>query len=241
MLFNTRGIALHTIDYSDNSIIARVYTERFGLQGYMVNSARSKKAKVKASLFQPLALLDMVVYHKEKSRLHRISEARTAYPFSTIPYDIVKTSIVMFLNEVVYKSIKEEEPNERLFGFLFNSMQILDLQAGSTRNFHLCFLVQLSKYLGFFPQGIASFETPFFDLHEGVFVPKEPLHPYYLDPALSLILSQITETDFHSAAQIAISNIERRALLSKLINYYELHLESLRDINSHLILEEVLG
>jgi DNA repair protein RecO (recombination protein O) len=241
MLHTTRGIVLHTLNYTDTSIIARVYTERFGLQAYMINGARGKKSKIRANIFQPLALVDMVVYHKEKSSLQRISEIRNSHPFITIPFNMVKTSIVMFLNEVLYKSIREEEPNERLFGFLYHSVQILDLETDNCSNFHLCFLVQLSKYMGFFPQGKAEEQTSYFDLQEGTFTLKEPLHPYYLDPSLSLALSQLTECDYGSASSVALSNAERRELLSKLILYYELHLSSLREINSHRILEDVIS
>lgn len=241
MLYKTRGIVLHTLNYSDTSVIARVYTEQFGLQAYMINGARGKKAKIKANIFQPLSLVDMVVYHKEKSGLQRISEIRNNHPFTSIPYNIVKTSIVMFVNEVLYKAIREEEPNQRLFEFIFSSVQMLDLEPDNCANFHLSFLVQLSKYLGFFPQGKACAETPCFDLQEGTFIAREPMHPYFLDSDLSLILNELLETDLNSASTLHVMNSQRRELLSKLILYYELHLASLRQINSHLILEQVIA
>jgi DNA repair protein RecO (recombination protein O) len=241
MLHKTRGIVLSTLNYSDTSVIAHVYTERFGLQSYMVNGARGKKAKIKANLFQPLSLIEMVVYHKEKNNLQRISELRNSQPFTSIPYNILKTSIAIFINEVLYKAIREEEANQRLFDFIHSSVQILDLEQESCVNFHLSFLVQFSKYLGFFPQGKVSSETPYFDLQEGTFISKEPMHPYFLDPVLSIILEKLSVTDYTGASSLEISNSQRRDLLNKLILFYELHLPSLKNINSHRILEEVMS
>lgn len=241
MLHKTRGIVLHTLDYSDSSMIVRVYTEGFGLESYIVNGARGRKAKIRANTFQPLALVEIVVSRKEKNTLQRISEARNIHPFTSIPYNIIKTSIALFLNEVLCKAIREEEPNERLFRFLFSSVQILDLETGNCNNFHLCFLVQLSKYLGFFPQGKAAENASWFDLQEGVFTAKEPIHPYFLDTRLSHVLGSITDSDYQQAAQIDLVNEERRQLLAGLLLYYELHLSSMREIKSHRILEEVIA
>jgi DNA repair protein RecO (recombination protein O) len=241
MLHKTRGIVLQTISYSETSLIARIYTERFGLQSYMVNGARGKKAKVKANMLQPLLLVDLVVYHKEKNTLQRISEIRNNQPFTSIPYSIVKTTIAIFLNELLCKAIKEEEPNERLFGFLHSSVQILDLEPENCSNFHLVFMVQLGKYLGFYPQGKACAATPYFDLQEGTFIPKEPAHPYFLYPVHAQLLWQLMLVDYSSSMTVPVQKSQRKELLSKLILYYELHLPSLHEINSHKVLEEVMG
>lgn len=241
MLHKTRGIVLQTINYSDTSVIARIYTEQFGLQPYMVNGARGKKAKIKANVLQPLSIVEMVVYHKEKNTLQRISEIRNNQPFTSIPYNIVKTSIAIFLNELLCKAIREEEPNERLFGFLYSSVQILDLDPGSCSNFHLGFMIQLSKYLGFYPQGRACAETPYFDLQEGTFISKEPVHPYFLYPVHAQLLTQLMQADYSTASTLPIQKTQRKELLAKLILYYELHLPSLHEINSHRVLEEVMG
>lgn len=241
MLHKTRGIVLQTISYSDTSVIARIYTEEFGLQPYMVNGARGKRAKIKASVLQPLSLVEMVVYHKEKSSLQRISEIRNNQPFTSIPYNIVKTSIAIFLNELLCKAIKEEEPNARLFEFLHSSVQILDLEPESCSNFHLCFMIQLSKYLGFYPQGKACADTPYFDLQEGTFIAKEPIHPYFLYPVHAQLLWQLIQSDYSTSSALPLQKNQRKELISKLILYYELHLPSLRGINSHHILEEVMS
>jgi DNA repair protein RecO (recombination protein O) len=92
MLHKTRGIVLHTTNYSETSVIAKVYTELFGLQSYLINGVRNKKAKVKANLLQPLSLLNLVAYHKERNGLQRVSEVSTGTTFTSIPYNIIKSN-----------------------------------------------------------------------------------------------------------------------------------------------------
>src|SRR4051812_33656990 len=130
MLHKTRGIVFHVTPYAESSVVAKIYTEQLGLQSYLVNGVRSKKAKIKSGLLQPLSLLDMVVYHKDRGGLQRIKELRqaTGGQFSTIPFDVVKSSVVIFINEVLYKSVKEEEANPQLFDFIFHALQLLDIR-----------------------------------------------------------------------------------------------------------------
>src|SRR2546430_2069454 len=112
MLHKTRGIVFHVTDYSESSVVAKIYTELFGLQPYLINSVRKKKSSVKPSALQPLALIDLVVYHKERSGLKRVADAKNNPVLKSIPFDVRKSSVVLFLNEVLYKSVKEEEANQ---------------------------------------------------------------------------------------------------------------------------------
>src|ERR1051325_9557854 len=149
MLHKTKGIVFHVTPFSESSVVAKIYTALFGLQSYLINGVRNKKAKIKPGLLQPLSLLDMVVYHKERSGLQRLKEIRPSASggqFTSIPFDVKKGSMVMFLNEVLYKSIKEEEANQQLFDFIFNAIQLLDVQPEANNDYHLLFLVQLTKY-----------------------------------------------------------------------------------------------
>src|SRR5436190_3456251 len=128
MLHKTRGIVFHVTHYSESSVVAKIYTELFGLQSYLVNSVRKKNSKIKTAALQPLALIDLVVYHKERSGLQRLADAKNNPALKSIPFDVRKSSIVLFMNEVLFKSVKEEEANQPLFDFIFNSVQLLDMQ-----------------------------------------------------------------------------------------------------------------
>ena len=239
MLHKTRGIIFNTFKYSDNSVIAKIYTEEFGLQSYLVNSVHRKKANTKIAVLQPLTLVDCVVYRKEKKQLQHAKEIKCSHPYVTIPSEIAKSSILIFLNEILYKSIKEEEKNSKLFEFIHTSLQVLDLKTENCSNFHLLFLAQLTKYLGFLPSGNFSEDTPYFDLQAGSFKSLEPKHPFCLTKNFSEKFNLLLNLSQDKLALLQITNGERKVLLEKLILYYEIHLDTMREIKSHKVLEEI--
>src|SRR6478609_5373911 len=126
MLHKTRGIVFRFTKYGDTSIIVTVFTELFGLQTYIVNSVRSKSAKGKIALFQPLTLLDLVVYYKENANIKRIKEVRCLHQYQTLQTDVRKSSIGMFINEILNKTVKEENHAQEVFNFLCDSLIFLD-------------------------------------------------------------------------------------------------------------------
>ena len=184
-LYSTKGIVLNQIKYLNNSIIANIFTEKFGRQAFIIKGLRSKKSKIKANLFQPLFLLDMEIYYKMNRNLQSVKEIKNISPFSTIPYDYNKNAMAIFLAEVLYKTIKEEEANINLFEFLFNSIKLFDTLDNKFINFHLLFLINLSRYLGFYPNNNFSEYKVFFDLKNGEFVENDSSHFHIIDKKLS--------------------------------------------------------
>lgn len=241
MLHKTSGIILQTTNYSDTSLIAKIYTEQFGLQSYMISGARSKKSKTKASLFQPMTIVDIEVSNSTKSNLHRISEISIQHPYSDIPYNIIKSSIVIFLNEILFRSLKEEEPNEDLFSFIKNSLLILDIKNESCSSFHLCFLVQISKFFGFYPQGNFSEKYSYFDLCNGKFVSHPPSHNNYFNHANSSLFDKIMNSKFWNIQDITIDSVQRKTLLYGLVFFFKFHIPSFGEIKSMAVLEEVVS
>ncbi len=239
MLHKTRGIVLKTTKYAESSVIVQVFTEKFGVQSYLVSGARKPKAKIGATLLQPLHLLDMVVYHRENGSLQRISDARQMPPFQTIPYDIVKSTIVLFLNEVLYKSLRQQSADEPLFNYLFHAISWLDTLEKTPPSFHLLFLVKLSRYLGFGPAFPRSGQL-FFDLKDGVFCQALPNHAWVVQGPHAGLLARLLTCSFEELATLHISMPERRLLLEKIIDFYRLHIDHLGEIHSHEVLEEVL-
>src|ERR1700748_1892988 len=128
MLHKTRGIVFKTTDYSETSVIVQVFTEKFGLQSYIINGVKKAKAKISRNMLQPLHLLDMVVYHKNAGNVQRISELKNSPVLQTIPYDVIKSSLAIFLNEMLYKSLRQQSADENLFGFIFSAVEWLDHQ-----------------------------------------------------------------------------------------------------------------
>src|SRR6185436_8347298 len=123
MIHSTRGIVFRTVKFSETSVISKIYTEKFGMQSYIVNGVRSEKSKTKAALLQVMSMLDMQVYHHENRNLHRIKEMRPSYVFSSILFDPLRGSIGLFMMEVLNKCIHEEETNEEMFAFITDNLQ----------------------------------------------------------------------------------------------------------------------
>jgi len=241
MLHKTRGIVFKTTNYGESSVIVQVYTEKFGLQSYIINGVKKPRAKISRNMLQPLFLLDMVVYHKPGGNIQRVAELKNEPLLQHIPYDVVKTSIVMFLNEVLYKAVKHQATDEHLFGFIFHAMELLEHQQEGLTNFHLLFLLKLTRYMGFYPEVNQNINADFFDLKEGVFKRYKPDHTLYLSPPHTQSFNLLLQYSFEDMAQLKIGNDERRYLINKLLEYYALHIENFGDVHSHEILEEVLG
>jgi len=233
VLVKTRGIVLNFIKYRETSIIAKIYTEELGLQTYIVNGVRQKTGRI--ALFQPFTLLDMVVYSSAKGGITRISEYKCNYPFSSIPYDIRKSSMLLFLSEVVSHTIKEEEENRSLFDFLNNAIIHFDQQEEAFENFHLLFLLQLSFFLGFGPASGAEItsQVAFSSSHH---VGGRPaiLHFQAFEEHLDNLLHQPEKTNIPNGKV-------RKELLQILIKFYQLHVEKLGEIRSLSVLSEVLS
>ncbi len=241
MLHKTRGIVFHVTHYSESSVVAKIYTELFGLQSYLISSVRKKKSKIKTAALQPLTLIDLVVYHKEGNGLQRLADAKNNPVLTSIPFDVRKSSIVLFMNEVLFKSVKEEEANQSLFDFIFDSIRLLDLQRIVNSDFHLLFLIQLTKHLGFYPRENYSSSTPVFNLQEGVFQTDRPIHPFYMEQPVSEYFYILLKSDLDSHNDFKIPIQFKRQLIEKLMEYYQLHVSGFANIKSHKVLEEVFS
>jgi DNA repair protein RecO (recombination protein O) len=239
MLIKTRGIVLSYLKYRETSIIARIYTERLGVQTYVVNGVRKAKPPGRIALFQPFTLLELVAYvARGSSGLSRLSEYRCAEPFQSLPYEVQKSSVALFLSEVVGRAVREEEQNEPLFRFLHDSVLAFDRQTKGAENFSLVFLLQLAMYLGF---GVSSGA----ELTDQVIMAGHaPVAPGATNPA-TLRLREFEGYFDELLRDPATSTIPngrvRHELLNVLIRYYQLHVEQLGDIRSLDILSQVLN
>ncbi|MGB0839098.1 MAG: DNA repair protein RecO [Chitinophagales bacterium] len=243
MLYHTQGIVFHTTKFSETSLIAKIYTDAFGLQSYMVNGVRKSKSKVSAALLQPLTLLDLVVYHREQKNIQRIKDIKPALTFTQIPFNISKSSLALFTAELLHKTIKERTADKEQFVFLFEAIKSLDQLASGIANWHLWFLLALSRYLGSFPNNNFSLEKQqiFFDLKEGYFVVQQPSHSYYLSPPTSQLLSALLPLSKTEILHFPLRQNQRQQLLQTLVKYYEFHVEGFKPLKSLRVLQTVLG
>jgi DNA repair protein RecO (recombination protein O) len=238
MLHSTRGIVLKTFKYSENAVIAKIFTEKFGLRSYIIKGISGKKRQGKKPLLQTLSLLNLIVYEKNSANLQNIKEIESAHTYSSIPFDIAKSTIIMFLNEVIYKSIVEEEPNVAMFDFIFDQMIALDGADENIADFHTFFLINFSGFLGFMPHNSYSGQNQYFDLQEGCFVEQKPIHRNFMDSGLSEKFNQIL---CRNDQKLFSQSVQRNELLEKIIQYYSLHVPAFGELKSFSILKQVLS
>jgi len=236
MIEKTLGIVLKQIKYGDTSLIAHLYTRRWGRIGIIVPGARSSSKNRKAYLFQPLTILELDIYYKANRELQNIKEVKNHSPFMHLTGDPVKSSVALFLAEILNKALREEEPNEELFDFLDNHIQLLDLTDQGIGNFHIYFLLRLSRYLGFNPGVPPAQSNLWFDLALGTFTTTPPLNGSFLAPELTALLIRFLSVQASDLASVVIDRQKRIELLEGILRYYYLHLEGLGEIKSHTVL-----
>ncbi len=236
----TRGIVLQQIKYSDSQIIAHIYTEQFGRQAFMFRRAKSKKSGNSLNFLQPLFLLEIEAQIKDKRQIQRARELRNHPHFNNIPFDITKSSIAIFLAEILSRVLKEEEANAELFNFLYHSVLLLDEEKEHFANFHLLFLYELSKYLGFYPESEFTQNDKYFNIAEGAYTEYHELK-FALNKRESQLLTQLSGKGFHQLHEIKLSRMQRQDLLDILLQYYYYHLPEMGKIKSLDILKQIFS
>jgi DNA repair protein RecO (recombination protein O) len=220
MIFKTRGIVFRFTKFKETSIIVTIFTEDFGLQSYIVNGVRSKSAKNKIALYQPLTLVSMVVYHRDHANIERIREISCLHPYRSLTSDIRKSTLGMFMAELLNKTVKEESHAGQIYEFVYDSLLCLDALDKGYENFHLIFLIKLARYLGF-----------------GVYSTNEVVSGAALDQSTERVLEEVLKAGYDSV--LNITNVQRRTVLELLLKFYARHIEHLGEIKSVQVLREV--
>lgn len=241
MLYRTKGIVIKQTKFSDSGAIVKIFTEELGVQSFFVRGLQSRKSKNKAALFQPLTMLELVVSYSEKKSLHSIKEVSIWYPYRSATQDMIKRTILFFINELLHKSLKEETENKELFNWIHSALVWFDLTDKDFVNFHLVFMMQLSMFLGFYPKNDTGYNSIIFNMQEGRFCSNIPLHSNYIKGDTTTFLKQILETKFEDSGNIEMSNKDRKMALDALIDFYKIHMPSFRDFNSLDVLSVVLN
>lgn len=241
MQIKTQAIVLKTYKYSETSIIAKMYTKELGLMSFMVHGVRKRKSKISASLFQALQLLSLEINYKERSNLQSIKEINIAEGVHNIHSNIIKTSIAVFIAEIIQKGVKEEEANKLLYEFIAASIEFLnEADSNKIANFHLVFLLGLSRFLGFYPNDNYSNDNIYFIPEMGEFESYAKGNMFY-SKENSLILHQLLITNYSSMSTLLINSKKRKFLLNALIEYYQFHLPEMGEIQSLDVLEVVFS
>jgi len=238
MVETTKAIVINTIKYGDTSLIATCYTENCGIKTYMLRGVlKAKKAKLKTAYFQPLMQLNIVANHNNKGALNSIRDVEVVHFYNSIYTNIKKQTISLFLSEILYHSIKEEEQNSSLYKYLETAFLWLDTH-DNIANFHLLFLLNLTKFLGFYPE-MNDVTKSYFNLLEGSFTSNNK--PNSVSGENLRQFKKLLGINFDVLNQVDFNAVNRQAVLSILIQYFELHLSGFRKPKSLNILKAVFS
>jgi DNA repair protein RecO (recombination protein O) len=243
MTHKTRGIVLRTIKYGETSLVVTMFTEAFGVQTYMVNAVRtSKKGASKANYFQPAAILDLVVYHNEQRSMQRIKEFSWAILYQNLLSDVIRNAIASYMCELIYKCLKQPEPNPGLFYFCEESFVQLDTSSRTvTANFALFFTLHLTHFFGFRMVDNYSCDNNILDLQEGSFIDQQPTHPHFIDGRSAELTAHLLKVmQPHELDDLKLNQETRRLLLLRYLEYYALHLADFGQMKTLVVLHEVL-
>ncbi|MEZ4875008.1 MAG: DNA repair protein RecO [Flavobacteriaceae bacterium] len=237
MQVSTRALVFSSVKYAEADLIVSCFTETYGLKSYLLRGIlKSRKGKLRISMFQPLSLLQLEAFHKDNGTLERIQEAKVGIHYTTLHSEVVKSALVLFISEILKHSVKEEEPNPALFRFIEMSLQWLDTH-DEVANFHLSFLLKLTNYLGFYPD-FSEKELPYFNLMEGNF--QSHLLGNYCETGEAVEFLKILDgKQYDQLPQVKISKKQRRQALELILTYYQLHLQGYRPPKSLPVLTQL--
>ena len=237
MQVKTKAIVISSLKYQEKSLIVKCFTQSDGLKSYFVRNAFSSgKTSQKIAYFQPLTILEIEAVHKNKGALENFKEIKVASPFHSVHSDVFKSTIVMFISEILHHSIHEEEKNENLFDFLETALHWLD-NHNEIANFHLILMLETTKYLGFYPD-VSEMDLNFFEMTEGVF---SPLHAVSsLSEHETNLFKKLIALKFDNSQKV-FHVTERQILLKILIEYYTLHLDGFKKPKSLDVLKEIFA
>lgn len=239
MLATTNAIVLSKIKYRDNDLIIKCYTQHFGTVSYILrNVFNSKKGHSKSAYFQLLSQLQLVTLHKQNRSLQDIKEVKTHFLYNSLQTHVIKSSIVFFLSEILANTLKEEEQNENLFSYLITTLQWLDTHENCS-NFHLLFLLKLTKHLGFYPE-MDNNNKSWFNLAEGTFE-KNKTNIYTVSGENIILLKRLLGTNFDELNAIKINSNQRQSFLKMMLLYFELHMEGFKKPQSLQIFNQIFN
>ena len=247
MLLTTQGLVLHTTKYGETSIIAKIFTRELGLCSYIVKGVRSGGGRAKQNLLQPLSHLELTVYNNDKRQLQYIKEMRTAVHYNGIQSNGVKMALLFFMDEVLYKSLKDAEENRELFDYVVKVLKYLNNE-NQTTTLPIEFLINTARHLGIEPMDNYSQREPLFNLKEGRFQAAPSTYAAAVNPNVDYFLDASSSSHIHyclaslqnHSPQPSLTAQQRNNTLNNLLQYYHVHLSDFRNFTSHEVLHAVL-
>lgn len=239
MFHNTQGVVLSTTKYNDRFSIAQVFTLDFGRTAYLVPISKNRKSKINQALFFPLSVLDMEVEHFPLRDIHRLKDVQRQLPLHSINVNVVKLSIAFYLSEFLTKILQDTDENKVVFSFLRDSIVTLETKEIGLANYHLVFMLKLSHFLGIAPNLDNYKKGVVFDLINGLYSQKRPLHNHYLNMEQSKYLDVFKRINYQNMHLYKLSKTDRNIIINYMLDYYRMHVYDFSDIKSLEVLREL--
>ena len=239
MLVKTEAIVLHSLKYGEQRLIVDLFTREHGRLAFIVPMPRSERARIKKQYLQPLTLLQLEADIRQQQQLQKMRNASLLTPLSSLLSDPKKLTIALFVSEFLYHALKGEQQNEPLFDYISSSIKWIDAAQDSYANFHLVFLIRMSRFLGFYPN--LNDEGGYFDLRGATFCQEPPLHHDFLMQQEAGHIRLLMRMDYHTMHLFQLNRTERNRILEILLLYYRLHLPAFPELRSLKVLKEIYG
>ncbi|GAB6010836.1 DNA repair protein RecO [Viscerimonas tarda] len=239
MFQKVQGIVLNSINYNDKYVLVQIYTDSLGRVTYMLPKVSGKTSKVKKALFSPLAVLDMEVEHRVSRDIQRIREAHPVFPLHSIATDLSKTSTTFFLSEFLTKILRDVNENNALFQYLLHSIEVLEYTEKSMANYHLAFMLGLTHFLGFYPNLEDYQQGAYFDMLNGLFVDRQPMHKHFVSVADSLVLARLARISYENMHLFRFSRQDRINIVNRILEYYRIHVHDFPALKSLDVLHDL--
>lgn len=241
MLVKTKAIILHAFRYGESQMIVDLLSETEGRLSVITHVSSSPRARIRKQFFQPLTVVEVVIDKRRNSSLHRLKEVRIAIPFASIPISPFKLSISLFIAEFLCNAIREEFPDAGLYKYVENSILWLDGVERDFSNFHLVFMLRLSRFVGFFPNLDGFAPDSFFDLRNGCFTISAPLHSNFLQPADASRIITMMRMNYDTMHLFTMSHHDRNRCVDTILDYYRLHVPGFKEMKSLPVLKEIFA
>lgn len=239
MLTKSKAIVLRNLKYGDQKLIVDLYTEACGRVTSAIKISATPKGKMKKQLFQPLTVLNIEMDYRQNSQMQKLTDVQIAVPWTMLHIDPVKMTVGMFLAEVMCHVTRSEQQDLPLFQFITTSLQWLDMAECGVANFHIAFLVRMTRFLGFMPSGDDYAHGMMFDMRTGEFVALAPLHKDFLNAAEASRMHDILRINYQNMHLFRMSRSERQKCLDVILDYYRLHAPSFPEIKSLQVMREI--
>ncbi len=241
MLVKTEAIVLHSIKYGETRLIVDMFTREAGRLSFIVPMPKTQKGRLKKQYFLPMTLLEIECDIRQRVQLQKLKEARLLTAYTSISFSPEKLAISLFVAEFLYHALRSEQQNVPLFAYISDSMQWLDMAPANYANFHLTFLMHMSRFLGFYPNLDDYVDGCVFDMRAASFSQQVPTHRDFLQADDSRRIHTLMRMDFPTLHLFQLSHHDRNRITEVLLHYYRLHIPQFPELKSLSVLQELWG